>query len=195
MSRPAALFAPPATLQETADAAQDLDRVLRAAGLGDLRSRLVQEEGEQAHISLNDIDAGTATELSRLIQKSMRRAYKAASALRDALRAHGLSDALEPRVHNAAIQLGELSISDADRLAVALGAPPQPDLPDVPDWPDAAQVYDRLDRVLTKATRGGFVDMRQLAYCERCDQEPAIALGTVQVNTARRLATALQFGA
>ncbi|MFF3640446.1 hypothetical protein [Streptomyces sp. NPDC002564] len=194
MPRPAVLFAPPATLQETADAAQDLDRALRAAGLGDLRSGLVRD-GEPARISLNDIDAVTANELSRLIHKAMRRTYKVASALKDALRAHGLSDAPEPWVYNADIQLGDFSISAADRLAVALGAPPQPELSDVPDWPEAHEVLNRLEVVLTQATRGGFVDMRMHPYCQRCDQDPAITLGAVTVGTARRLVSALQFGA
>lgn len=194
MPRHAVLFAPPATHQETADAAKDLDRALRAAGLGDLRSGLALD-GEPARISLNDIDAVTATELSRLIRKAMRRTYKAAAALKDALQAHGLNDAPEPWVHNADIHLGDFPISAADRLAVALGAPPQPGLSDVPDWPEAHQVLNRLEAALTRATRGGFVDMRMHPYCQRCDQDPAITLGAIKVGTARRLVSALQFGA
>lgn len=194
MSRNTPLFRPRPTRQETAQAASDLERELRAAGLMAL-DPVPGGEDEQPYIGLRRIDAATAAELARLLRKGMRRTYRIASDLEAALRAHGLEDFPAPRVRNAEIQLGDVSVATADRLALILGAPPQPDLPEIPDWPDAQQVYDRLDSAFKKATRGGFMDMHLHPYCQRCDQDPAITLGELKPGTARRLVSALQYGA
>lgn len=39
------------------------------------------------------------------------------------------------------------------------------------------------------------MDLHFHPYCQRCDQDPAVNLGDLKVGTARRLVTALQFGA
>ncbi|WP_261951650.1 hypothetical protein [Streptomyces nigrescens] len=194
MPRNTTLFRSRPTRQETATAASALERELRAAGLSGLRPALGGDD-EEPHVTLNGIDAVTAAELARLLRKGMRRTYKIASDLHAALLSHGLEDFPTPYVHNASIHLGDVSVSTADRLALILGAPPQPDLPDLPDWPEAQQVYERLNTAFVKATRGGFMDMHLHPYCQRCDHDPAITLGELKVRTARRLVTALQYGA
>ena len=194
MSRNTSPFPPRPTHQETAQAVSDLERELRAAGLGALAPVLGGDDKE-SYVALRRIDAVTAVELARLLRKGMRGTYRIASDLQAALRAHGLEDFPVPHVRNAKIHLGDVSVATADRLALALGAPPQPDLPEVPDWPDAQQVFDRLDAAFKKATRGGFMDMHLHPYCQRCDRDPAVTLGELKAGTARRLVSALQYGA
>ncbi|MFJ2247486.1 hypothetical protein ACIQ9I_03000 [Streptomyces sp. NPDC094461] len=179
--------------QETIKAVSTLDRQLRAAGLGSLGPEL-DDEGGTLRIRLCRIDASTAAELTRLLRKGLRGAYKVASDLHAALRAHDLEGFPEPQVYEGEIRLGEVSVSTADRLALILGAPPQPELVEDPDWPEAQQVYERLDTAFKKATSGGFMDMYLHPYCQRCNGDPAIALGHLTVPTARRFLTALQYG-
>ncbi|QEU93367.1 hypothetical protein [Streptomyces kanamyceticus] len=191
MSRKPTLITPSHSRQGTAQAASALDRELRAAGLASLQP-VLDDDRETPYVRLNRIDAVTAAELARLLHKGMRSAYKVVSDLRAAVRAHGLEDFPVPYVYCTKIHLGDIPVATADRLALLLGAPPQPGLADVPDWPEARQVFDRLNSAFAEATRGGFMDMYLHPYCQRCDGDPAISLGELQVRTARRLVTALQ---
>ncbi|MCB5911058.1 hypothetical protein [Streptomyces pinistramenti] len=185
------LLTPRPTRQETNTAALALDRELRAAGLSGIRP-VFDDSGAAPYVRLNRTDAVDATELARLIRKGMRGTYKVAAQLREAARAHGLDDFPNPSVHNARIHLGDLSIPTADRLACALGAPPQPVLEEIPDWPEGQQLLDRLHSAFKKATGGGFMDMYFHPYCQRCDEDPVVSLGDLTVRTARRFVTALR---
>ncbi|MFJ5952228.1 hypothetical protein [Streptomyces noursei] len=189
-------FDPHPTQQETADAVLALAQELDAAGLHGLSPTLDSSQLGFPHVRLNAINARTAVELARLLRKALRGPYKVAAQLRAAARAHGLHDFPDPTVYGVKIHLGEVSIATADRLACLLGAPPEPELElaETPDWPDSQHVSDRLHRAFKDATGGGFVDQYVHAYCQRCDGEPAIELGDLSVDTARRLVQALSRG-
>ncbi|WP_274558100.1 hypothetical protein [Streptomyces spiramyceticus] len=180
--------------EQTGQAAIELDRALHAAGLKAL-SPIPMGSERPGYIGLNDIHANTALELARLIRKAMKSAFKTAEALRSAFRAHGL-DMPDPAVYGGKIHLGDISLATADRLACVLGAPPQRDSPlDLTEWPEGQQVLDRLSSAFKAATRGGFLDLYFHPDCLRCNKEAEMTLGDLNVRTARRFVTALQFGA
>ncbi|MDF2257197.1 hypothetical protein [Streptantibioticus ferralitis] len=173
------------------EAAIDLRRACTAAGL---RLSPWTNTERKPCVDVGTTDPATALHLARLIRKSLKRAFKTADVLSSAFQAHGL-DVPTPHVYGAKIRLGNVSICTADRLACVLGAPSQPELAETPDWPEGQQVLDRLDAAFKQATRGGFMDTYFHPYCQRCGGEPAITLGDLTLRTARRLVTALQYGA
>ncbi|MEU9777245.1 hypothetical protein [Streptomyces sp. NPDC047968] len=176
---------------EASEAARELDRVLSATGLPiGLSPR--DRTGENPLIQLPAISPAQAVELTRLLRRAMRRTYRAAEALLAAVRAHGLADFPEPLVYRGRIRLGDVPVHTADRLACLLGAPPQPDLAEIPDWPEGSQVMERLGVAFRQATKGRFMDTQFHPYCQRCEADPAITLGDIDVDTARRLTAALQ---
>lgn len=180
--------------QQTAEAASELECALRAAGLRG--PSLMPMSGRPGpYIELGVIHADTASELARLIRKAMKGAFNTAEALRIALRAHKL-DMPDPYVHQAKIHFGDISLATADHLACILGAPPQQDSHlDLTEWPEAQQVVDRLGAAFKAATGGAFLDLYFHPDCLRCNADAAMTLGDMDVRTARRFLTALQFGA
>lgn len=180
--------------RETGDAAVTLNQVLDDAGLGDIRPVLDDEKGVPS-IRLHSIDAEAATRLGHLVRKGTEGNYLLVDELRPAVRAHDLDDFPLPEVCGAKIALGEVSIRMANRLACILGAPPGPELDETPDWPESKEVYDRLDAALRASDVGVFVGMWLHSYCRRCEGDPAIELGSITVDVARRLLKALQSAA
>lgn len=176
--------------QETCDATAVLSEVLMDAGLTMLKPMFHSDE-RGTYVQLDKIDAGQAVELARLVRKGMKRSYQTALDLRAAAQAHGLHDFPSPFVQHAKIRLGDVSVTTADRLACLLGAPPQPEKKDITEALEAEHVVDRLAAAFGKATRGGFMDLTYHPYCQRCGGDPAITLGALEVETARRLVKAL----
>ncbi|MFI0743272.1 hypothetical protein ACH4PU_35145 [Streptomyces sp. NPDC021100] len=189
---PAAVPTPQQQVRENvARAAHELQQILGTAGL---IGPTVLVAGDRPRIRLDFIEAETADALTLLVRKSLKRAFRTADELGAAFRAH-LLEMPEPRVHQAKIRLGEITLPTADRLARLLGAPPEHRERDVTEWAEAQRVLGRLGTAFTAATDGGFLDLLFQPDCLRCDGTAAVALGDINVRTARRLVSVLQFGA
>ncbi|WP_433855503.1 hypothetical protein [Streptomyces kronopolitis] len=186
------VLAPQATQEETVATAGALYRALDEAGLGDLRP-VLEHRKDIPYIKLHAIDTQQATRLEHLVRKGLDGNYSLAEELRCAVLDHGLVDFPVPVVWGLdRIALGEISIHMADRLACILGAEPGPEPAEIPDWPEANAVYSRLNTAFKAATGGAFMDMHLHAYCRRCDEDPAIELVAIKLDTARRFVKALQ---
>ncbi|MFJ5029521.1 hypothetical protein ACIQB5_15660 [Streptomyces sp. NPDC088560] len=151
-------------------------------------------DGPREYVDLGRVSPETAAELARLIQRSMRRAYRTVDSLRAVFEARGLA-VPGLAVWDGRIDLGDVSIETADRLACLLGAPPQPgSRMELSEWSEAHEVVDRLGDAFKTATRGGFLDLLFHPDCLRCDALAAVRLGSIPVKSARRLATAIESG-
>ncbi|MEU4931052.1 hypothetical protein AB0G54_31885 [Streptomyces yokosukanensis] len=176
----------------TGEASNELNRAARAAGLS--ISPMPEMDRPTEYVDLGKVAPETAAELARLIRSGMRRAYRTVDDLQVVCQAHGLAIP-DLSVQEGKIDLGDVSVDAADRLACLLGAPPQPESRlDLNEWSEARKVMDRLSCAFKAATRGGFIDLYFHPDCLRCDTDAAISLGSIPVKTARRLVNALQFG-
>lgn len=191
MNAPNTPSASPLALPE---AIRDLNRVCADVGLSMMACPNPEDPGHEA--TLGAVDQATVRRLTDLLHISMQRTYDAVAALRSALEAHGLKTP-ELGVRAGEIVLGDLSLSDAVRLAELLGVPrwePTDSLEvELADWFQSQVVVDRLGRAFREAT-GGFLDLLFHHGCHRCGRSPAIATGAFPVGTALRLLDALDFG-
>lgn len=178
----------------TWQAASELGEIFRAVGINVSLVAVNDDDDRAPFINLGTVDAATGFELVRRIRKGMKPLLQTANALQAAFLAHEL-DIPDPIIYHGKIILGNISVPAADRLACLLGAPSQQEVVDLTEWPEAQQVVDRLGDAFVEATRGGFIDPKLHPECLRCQEDAAIQLGTIDVRTARRLASALEFGA
>ncbi|WP_329388667.1 hypothetical protein [Streptomyces sp. NBC_01716] len=125
-------------------------------------------------------DADTAT----LVQETT-------DALRAAFRQHGLAVPGLSAV-GGTVELGEVTVATADRLACLLGAPVQRVERNLEEWPEVRQVMRRLGAAFTAATGGGFLDLYFHHDCVRCDRDAALALSRINAQAAQRLLVALR---
>ncbi|NEA53564.1 hypothetical protein G3I60_05185 [Streptomyces sp. SID13666] len=179
---------------QTWQAASELGEIFRAVGINVSRVVVNDDDDRAPFINLGTVDAAAGFELARRIRKSMKPLLQTANALQAAFIAHEL-EVPAPIIYHGKIILGNISVPDTDRLACLLGAPSQEEVVDLTQWPEAQQVVDRLGDAFKKATRGGFLDPKFHPECLRCQEDAAIQLGTIDARTARRLASALEFGA
>ncbi|GGN51571.1 hypothetical protein GCM10012285_41810 [Streptomyces kronopolitis] len=184
-------FAPRSVHEEALWAAGSLFKALSDAGLGDIHP-IRDYVRDVPYVKLHRIDAKQAARLEHLVRKGMDGIYSLAEELRCAVLNHGLVDFPVPLVCGLdSIVLGDISIHTAERLACILGAEPGTELAEVPDWPEANAVCDRLAAAFKAATDGAFMDMILHSYCRRCDEDPAIELGSIKADVARRFVKAL----
>ncbi|MEK8146336.1 hypothetical protein NKH18_48980 [Streptomyces sp. M10(2022)] len=112
------------TALETSEAAEDLRRALRDAGIDTIGPRL-EGSPDQPYVHMGELNAYEAAQLALLVRKGLHRVYRVAARLHETIRAHGLHDFPTPTVCRSRIQLGDVSVATADRLARLLGASPQ----------------------------------------------------------------------
>lgn len=115
-------------------------------------------------------------------------------ALRAAFRQHylavpGLS------VVGGTVELGEVTVATADRLACLLGAPAMRVERNLEEWPEVRQVMRRLGAAFTAVTGGSFLDLYFHHDCIRCDSDAALTLSPIDAQAARGLLAALRSGA
>lgn len=114
-------------------------------------------------------------------------------ALLAAFRHHGL-DVPGLSVVGGTVELGEITVATADRLARLLGAPAQRAERNLEEWPEVRQVMRHLGAAFTEVT-GGFLDLYFHHDCLRCDSDAALALSPIDAQAARGLLAALRSGA
>ncbi|MFD4700948.1 hypothetical protein [Streptomyces niveus] len=112
-------------------------------------------------------------------------------ALRAAFRQHGL-DVPGLSVALDKVELGEVTVPTADRLARLLGAPAQTTERNLEEWPEVRQVMRRLGAAFAAVTGGGFLDLYFHHDCVRCDSDAALALSPIDAQAARGLLAALR---
>ncbi|MFI1830720.1 hypothetical protein ACH41E_30425 [Streptomyces sp. NPDC020412] len=177
------------------EAIRDLNRVCADVGLPVVVCPNLEDPGREA--TLGTANQATVRQLADLLRTSMRRTYDTVAALSSALEAHGLKSP-EPGVQAGEIVLGDLSLSDAVRLAELLGVPRwEPTDPlevELADWFQSQVIVDRLGRAFREAT-GEFLDLLFHHGCHRCGRHtPVISTGAFPVATALRLLEALEYG-
>lgn len=173
------------TVSAHRDAAFELGQAFRAAGLPSLSAVPTTERGTPK-IALSAIDPETAAEVARLIRKALTRTHKVADALRSTAETLGL-DLPELHVENKKVSVGGLSLPTADRLARLLGAPDR----DPGTAIEAQNVADRLRTAFKNAT-GGVLRIDHPEHPH--SRSGSLSLKAIDVNTARRVVMALQFG-
>ncbi|WP_329079684.1 hypothetical protein [Streptomyces niveus] len=112
-------------------------------------------------------------------------------ALRAASRQHGL-DVPGLSAVGGKVELGEVTVATADRLARLLDAPVQTAERNLEEWPEVRQVMRRLGAAFTAVTGGGFLDLYFHHDCVRCDSDAALALSPIDAQAARGLLAALR---
>ncbi|WJV48887.1 hypothetical protein [Streptomyces flavofungini] len=169
-------------------ASLDLHNACTAAGLSLSALPSTERPGQ---VDIGWVAPETADELTRLIRRSIKQALRASERLRAAFHARAL-DIPDPYVRHGRIELGQLPLAAADRLTGLLGGPlPDPDV-ELSYWPEAQLLIARLCKAFKQATRGGFLDPQFHPDCLHCNAEALLALGSIPVATARRLADALE---
>ncbi|QKV90416.1 hypothetical protein HUT19_40930 [Streptomyces sp. NA02950] len=148
-------------------------------------------------IGLSTVTSAEAVELARLIRKGMRETFKVARRLRRGFLAHDL-DVPDLKVDSGRIMLGEVSVPTAARLAILLGAP-RDEVEAGADarecaarWAHQVRVRDLLSDAYKAVTGCLLVDLYAHPDCIRCNQEPAIQLGTIDIDPAQRLLATLR---
>ncbi|MFC8825326.1 hypothetical protein ACFT9I_08215 [Streptomyces sp. NPDC057137] len=116
--------------------------------------------------------------------------HETADALRAAMRGHDL-DVPSLSVEQDRVDLGDITVTTADRLAHLLGAPAQGVERNLTEWPEAQQVMRRLGAAFKTATGGGFLDLYFHHDCIRCDSDAALTLGPISLPEAQRLLSSL----
>lgn len=112
-------------------------------------------------------------------------------ALRAVFRHHGL-DVPGLSVVGGTVELGEITVGTADRLARLLGAPAQTTERNLEEWPEVRQVMRRLGAAFAAVTGGGFLDLYFHHDCVRCDSDAALVLSPLDAQAARGLLAALR---
>ncbi|WP_329386036.1 hypothetical protein [Streptomyces sp. NBC_01716] len=169
-------------------AACELGHAFRAAGLGALSVVPMTDRGTPK-IALSAIDPETAVEVARLIRKALTRTHKVADSLRSAFEAHDL-DLPDLGVENNKVSIGHVSLPAADRLARLLGEPDR----DPGSAIGAQTIADRLRTGFKRAT-GGVLRIEDIEDPRYHRGRAGLSLKAIDVNAARRLLMALQFGA
>ncbi|AWN24819.1 hypothetical protein [Streptomyces sp. NEAU-S7GS2] len=191
------LFAPQPTREETSQAACNLSETLDAAGLRRLSPIVEVANDGVAYIGLNGIPAADAVELARLVRKGMRGTFKLAEGLRKVFLSHGL-DVPDVEVDEGRIALGEVSVPTAARLAILLGAPRDQIEVDTDAsecaarWAHQVRVRDLLSDAYKNTTGNVLFDVYAHPDCIRCNHEPSILLGKVDIDSARQLLATLR---
>ncbi|AJE82623.1 hypothetical protein SLNWT_2247 [Streptomyces albus] len=117
--------------------------------------------------------------------------HEAAASLHTAFSASQLDGLPTPYADRGRIALGALPVPAADQLASLLNAEPAPTRTELPDWPEGHRIVQRLRDALREALGNEFVDVDFVPYCPRCDEDPAITLGSLSPVAARNLTRAL----
>ncbi|WP_433549186.1 hypothetical protein ACQPZG_32085 [Streptomyces sp. CA-294286] len=189
---------PQITRQDRSDVVLALRRELAAAGLASLGPDPMPTSSDPAEpLRLDRISLQDAAELTRLLHRAQRPAYKAAKALRLAAEAHRLRRFPTPTVLGGQIHLGSVPVPTGDRLATLLGAPPWSSgmaAEDIAEWHEAEPLLDRLQAAFRAATGGRRMELDFEPYCARGCGEALVVLGPLDVATARRLVKVLQYG-
>lgn len=116
--------------------------------------------------------------------------HETADALRAALREHDLN-VPGLSVEQGRVDLGDVTVTTADRLAHLLGAPARRVERSLTEWPEAQQVMRRLGAAFKAATGGGFLDLYFHHDCIRCDSDSAITLSPISLPEAQLLLSSL----
>ncbi|MET9661733.1 hypothetical protein [Streptomyces sp. NPDC006510] len=183
------------TYEETVAVRNGLHDALAEAGISGLTQVSAHPRGGPPVMHLKRLDSTTATTLISLLRAGMSEHFATADALHDAFQDHGLyahSPFPEPAVNGLRIRLGDVSVHSALALGTLLGAGPVPtELAQIPDYPESVQVMERLFQAVREKT-SGFMDVTFHPNCMKCDHFPTITLGDLGMDTAKRLAEALQ---
>ncbi|MFE3942773.1 hypothetical protein ACFXPV_13030 [Streptomyces sp. NPDC059118] len=174
-------------------AADELGSALREAGIRVPLARH-RAEPQPGRVELGPMSPGEASQLARIVRTGTKRTLRAARALRDIVDAYRL-DLPGIQVRGGRIALGSATPATAELLARLLGAAPAgPDTLAAAPL-DAARVGERLRLAFAAATGGDALDVHVgEAEAETApDGEPVLALGSIDVATARRLVAALRF--
>ncbi|MBL1099502.1 hypothetical protein [Streptomyces coffeae] len=175
-------------------AAHELRSALHQAGING-PSPVIGLHG--ALIGLSAVNAREAAELTRLIRKGLREAFKVARRLREVVLAHDL-DLPDLKVDGGRIMLGEVSVPTAAQLAILLGAPREEveagaDATEcAARWAHQVRVRDLLSDSYEAIAECILADVYAHPDCIRCNHEPSIELGSIDVEAARRLLAALR---
>ncbi|OIJ86420.1 hypothetical protein [Streptomyces colonosanans] len=187
---------PLSTAEEEAVAiGNDLQKVLVEVGIDGLLQVEAHPRGGPPVMHLERLDGTHTAALTARLHKGLREHFDTAGALHAAFRAHGLDAGLPiPVVRGLRIRLGDATVHAALALGSLLGAAPVlTKLAEVPDYPESEQVMDRLHQAV-KATTSGFMDVELHPNCMKCGHLPTITLGALELDTAKRLVTALRHG-
>ncbi|WP_405618835.1 hypothetical protein OG292_30155 [Streptomyces sp. NBC_01511] len=122
---------------------------------------------------------------------SMPLVQETTEALRAAFRQHGL-DVPSLSVALDKVELGEVTVPTADRLARLLAAPAQTTERNLEEWSEVRQVMRRLGAAFAAVTGGGFLDLYFHHDCVRCDSDASLALSPIDAQAARGLLAALR---
>lgn len=172
-----------------AEAMSELNRACQAAGLKIQLTPSKTRFGR--YLGLGEVTPETALRLVELIQHQLTEAHETAEELWGVFQRHGL-DMPTPYVLNSRICLGDVGIETADRLAILLGAASRAE-PSATGWAVGQETADRLSAAFKEAT-GEVLDVLFHPDCLRCDNEAAISLRSVPVETAHRLGQVLRVG-
>ncbi|WP_329033538.1 hypothetical protein OIE71_13875 [Streptomyces sp. NBC_01725] len=116
--------------------------------------------------------------------------HETTDALRTALRDHGL-DVPGLSAGQDEVDLGDVTVTTADRLAHLLGAPVREVERNSDEWAEARQVMRRLGAAFKAVTDGGFLDLYFHHDCIRCDRDSAVTLSPISLREAQRLLSSL----
>ncbi|MFJ2405839.1 hypothetical protein ACIOUE_31540 [Streptomyces xanthochromogenes] len=183
---------PTMSTAQTMAVRQDLERLLGGMPSGAVS---VGIHCERPVIHLTGMDMSGAAALTSLIRSALSDYVTTARDLHAALQKHGLEPGLDftPGVKRLKITLGEASVEAGAVWASILDGEPVPegDL-ECAEYPEAQAIADRLEAAVEAATDGGRMEARLLYYCERCSKDSVLDLGSLPLDVARRLVTALQ---
>lgn len=184
------------TRYETESAHRDLAYALAEA---DIKGLTLEQDAHRGLpvLHIRNLVGGDAAELAELLHAGLADHYATATALRDAVYAHGVNGdevVPAPGVRSLLVRLGEISIPTALGFGTALGAVPHlRRVEELADHAEGEQIMDRLDEAVESAS-GGFMDMFFHPCCEKCSHVASIALGPITLPVAKALTAVLQPG-
>ena len=168
-----------------------LSTMLAAAGVRD-RPRMIDEP---LAITLPPLNTQQASRVAALMRQGMAEFFITAEALSSVGEEHCIP--LCVTVVNSKLQVADLTMQEADRLATLLGRPGPSDVdPDHLDDPSAAEaVVNRLREAIEDATGvAPAADLMPACFCLSCGHGATVQLLPIDVQTAKRLLSVLSQG-
>ncbi len=171
-------------------AKESLHQALLAAGVTG-QAPSIDDEDPAGRITLPPLSAEGVTLIATLMREAMERDFAVADRLRAAFDHHGMTISAIRLVRRRLV-LGKLLVSDADHLAVLLGAPALYDVDDTDfdHWPTAQNVITRLNAAVKKTT-GYDLDTDFRPECHTCCTEATVRLGDIDIETGDTLTALL----
>ncbi len=139
--------------------------------------------------------AGTTTDIGALMLRRKEQDLAVADSVRIAFDGAGVRIS-HVSVVNRRVALGEVTVEDADHLAVLLGAlsPYGSGHADLDQWPTAKGVLVQLEEAV-KSVTGEPLDAEFRPRCRNCESRAMVRMGGLSINAAERLLRALELKA